>query len=293
VCISFILIERWQFYGVIVKCGFGKFFENVGECLMLIPDEVKGIEDILGIILILVPVAFQKMRNIIVFGASRGLGSSIVDGIGEKGDTIFVVSRTAPASTEVEPGFQKIWIQADLSRPEAANEVIKIMGARPIDVIIYNAGIWETHQFEELPEDEIADIVHVNLISPILLCQKLLPNIRQGSTKKIIFIGSTCGLENEGNDAIVYTATKFGIRGLAHSLRELLRKDGISVKCISPGSVASDVPLAAGTPYALAKHDSRRIPVEDIVSIINMILKTSNATCIKEIHVPALRDLDV
>jgi short-subunit dehydrogenase len=111
--------------------------------------------------------------------------------------------------------------------------------------------------------------------------------------KKIIFIGFTCGLENEGSDAVVYTATKFGLRGAAHALRELLRKDGIAVSCISPESIATDVPYNEGPQAAIEKYMSGRMPVADILCVINIMINTSNASCVKEVHIPTLMDKDV
>jgi short-subunit dehydrogenase len=121
----------------------------------------------------------------------------------------------------------------------------------------------------------------------------LVSNIRSGRLKKIIFIGSTCGLENEGSDSVVYNATKFGLLGVTHALREYLRKDLVSVSCISIGSLASDIHFTEGAGAALEKYSNERIPVADIISIINVILESSVAACIKEIHVPALLDNNV
>ncbi len=233
------------------------------------------------------------MRNIVIFGASRGLGHALTEGLGADQDRFFLVSRSEPVSLKVRTSFSKQWIQADLSDTLSVPTIIETIGDSPIDVLVYNAGIWEEKSFESTPQDEILRIINTNLTSAILLVQQLLPNLRTGNLKKIIFIGSTCGLENEGNDAVVYTATKFGLRGATHALREFLRKDGISVACISPGSIATDIPFGEGAGAALQKYMGARMPVADIVNIVNLILNMSNATCIKEIHVPALQDTDV
>lgn len=233
------------------------------------------------------------MRNIVIVGASKGLGNSMIDGLGKKEDTFFLISRTKPMNLDLQADYKKIWIQADLSNLDSIETILQAIAKTPIDILIYNAGIWEKTNFEEVTPTEIVSIINVNLTSVILLTQKLIGNIRSGRLKKIIFIGSTCGLENEGSDAIVYNATKFGIRGVTHALREYLRKDLISVSCISPGSIASDIPFSDGAETALKKHSNERMPVADIISIINVILDSSVATCIKEIHVPALKDTDL
>ena len=233
------------------------------------------------------------MRNIVIVGASKGLGNSMIDGIGKSGDTFFLVSRTRPLNLGLKHNFKKVWIKADLANLDSIKTILKVIDQEPIDIVIYNAGIWEKAKFEKVTATEIVSIINVNLTSVILLMQKLIGNIRKGRLKKIIFIGSTCGLENEGSDAIVYNATKFGIRGITHSLREYLRKDLISVSCISPGSIASDIPFRSGVKSALEKYSNKKMPVADIINIIKVILDSSAATCIKEVHVPALKDTDV
>lgn len=232
------------------------------------------------------------MRNIIIVGASKGLGNSMIEGLAREGDTFYLVSRTKPMNLELNANYQKIWIKADLADLRSIEEISQTIDKTPIDVVIYNAAIWEKATFEEVTSTDIISIINVNLASAILLTQKLVGNLRRGNLKKLIFIGSTCGLENEGSDAVAYNATKFGIRGATHALREYLRKDLISVSCISPGSIASDIHYIEGTDTALKKYSGDRIPVSDIIRIVNLIIETSNATCIKEIHVPALKDID-
>ena len=90
---------------------------------------------------------------------------------------------------------------------------------------------------EPLPIEESEDIITVNLTSAIICIQKLLTNLKQSDNAKIILIGSTSGLENSGSQAVAYAASKFGLRGLGHALRENLRKDSITVTCINPGEV--------------------------------------------------------
>jgi short-subunit dehydrogenase len=230
------------------------------------------------------------MKNILIVGASKGLGNSMVEGLAEKNDTLYLVSRTKPLNLMIKKNYTKIWIKADMSNPECVNKILETVLEKPIDVFIYNAGIWETTKFEEVPETEVINIINVNLTSAILLTKKILKNLRKGKSKKIIFIGSGCGLENDGSDSIIYSATKFGTRGITHSLREYLRQDMISVSCINPGSIASDIPINKGLDFALKKYSKERIPVADIIGIIKFIVNSSIATCIKEVNVPALKD---
>ena len=134
--------------------------------------------------------------------------------------------------------------------------------------------------------------MRVNVSSFLVLAQALIPNIVAAGPGRVIAIGSTSGLENTGSTAVAYTASKFALRGSVHSLREVLRPYRIPVTCISPGSLASDVPLAAGERGARQKHGEERIPVGDIVRLVRCVLSLSPIACVKEIHIPAVHDTD-
>lgn len=108
----------------------------------------------------------------------------------------------------------------------------------------------------------------------------------------IILIGSTCGLENEGAECVAYVASKFGLRGAAHSLREHFRSHGVRVTAISPGSMATDFPLS-DPQAAIDQYENTRMPVSDILEVVKCVRNVSSATTLKEIIIPATLDTDV
>ncbi|APO47080.1 short-chain dehydrogenase [Paenibacillus xylanexedens] len=236
------------------------------------------------------------MKNIIVFGASKGLGDAFVRGVPQSGDKVWVVSRSKPESLSVEDGVERIWIQADLSELRAAEQVASQLQGETLDVLIYNVGIWEKEGFEEhytFDKDEPADIsqlIHVNVTSTIVCIQALLPQLRQSEAGKIILIGSTAGLSNAGSSQVSFVASKFAIRGITEALREHTRNDRIAVTCINPGELAAEIPYEDGMERALAEYDGTRIPLQDMVSIVRCIISLSKAACVKEINMPALTD---
>ncbi|MGV2962531.1 SDR family oxidoreductase [Paenibacillus sp. AGC30] len=236
------------------------------------------------------------MKNIIVFGASKGLGDAFVRGVPQSGDKVWVVSRSKPESLSVEDGVERIWIQADLSELQAAEQVASQLQGETLDVLIYNVGIWEKEGFEEhytFDKDEPADIsqlIHVNVTSTIVCIQALLPQLRQSEAGKIILIGSTAGLSNASSSQVSFVASKFAIRGITEALREHTRNDRIAVTCINPGELAAEIPYEDGMERALAEYDGTRIPLQDMVAIVRCIISLSKAACVKEINMPALTD---
>jgi NAD(P)-dependent dehydrogenase (short-subunit alcohol dehydrogenase family) len=84
--------------------------------------------------------------------------------------------------------------------------------------------------------------------------------------------------------------SKYGLRAITNALH--VRKDGIAVPCINPGELAADIPYEAGAEKAISEYNGTRIPVQDIVSIVKCVVNLSKVSCVKEIHVPAITDLN-
>ena len=232
------------------------------------------------------------MANHLILGASRGLGAALVEGLPRKGDCVFGLSRSIPAWTRRKSAIKRHWIEADLCEIGAVQNARREIGKLPLDSLIHVAGIWDEEAFEDMHDDEIAEILDVDLRSFLAFTRGLAPNLRRAGHAKIIAIGSTNGLDNGDGSAVAYTAAKFGLRGATHALRQHFRKDGIAVTCLSPGSIASDFGYADGD-AALKKYRRKRMPVTDIVAMVRCILDLSPAACVKEITMPALKDEDV
>lgn len=217
------------------------------------------------------------MRNFLIFGASRGLGAALSVGVPQPGDMVWTVSRRQPR--QPADSVQRQWIEGDLTQPQTGQQVADVLAGQRLDVLIYNAGIWEDsafgsgYDFEEVPHAETHNIIAVNLTSAITCIQKVVPNLRQSANGKVILVGSTSGLENTNGPEVAYVASKFGLRGVAHALRENLRPFSISVTCINPGSI-----------------EGGGIPHSDLVAITRCLVGLSNATCVKEIDIPAMTD---
>jgi NAD(P)-dependent dehydrogenase (short-subunit alcohol dehydrogenase family) len=242
------------------------------------------------------------MTNFLIVGASRGLGLGFSIGLPDPGDTVFLVSRTRPPTLDRSDGVSRIWIQADLSVPQtAAVKVAETIGDcplgtgranRPIDFLLYNAGIWEenafegTYSFEQSTPEEMEQIIHVNLLSAILCTHRLIPNLKLSSNPRIVYISSLSGAPEVAN-----TASKFGLRGVVHALRECLREHRIPVTSLNPGNIAAEISYEAGAEAAIQTYNSTRIPMQDLVLLLRCLRQLSRVSCVKEIDIPAMSDL--
>lgn len=233
-------------------------------------------------------------KNLMILGASRGLGAAFAQALPSPGDTAWLVSRSRPRALDLPDGAERHWIQADLELETAAATIRDAVDGAAVEVLLYNAGIWEQgafsskYDFASSPLDETRRILAVNLSSAILCVQALLPNLRQSNNPKIILIGSTSGVDNVQDREVAYVASKFGLRGAAYALRESLRADRIAVTCINPGYIATEIPYEAGVEAAL--NQTSGIPMQDLVSLVRCLLSLSRGSNVKEIDIPAMRD---
>jgi len=234
------------------------------------------------------------MTATIIFGASRGLGAAFNLALPARGDQVWLVSRSRP-DLDYDDGVVRHWIEADLSTADAAAKTAAALGANPLDVAIYNAGIWESsafssaYSFDQVPDEETQNILTVNLISAITCLKAVLPNLRKAKAAKIILIGSTSGLDNIGQPEVAYTASKFGLRGVAHALREVVRKDGIAVTCLNPGNIGT-ITVKDGAISATPHERRDMIPPQDLIEIVKCVARLSSSSCVKEIDVMAMTD---
>jgi short-subunit dehydrogenase len=233
------------------------------------------------------------MANLLILGASRGLGAALVEGLPRAGDRVFGLARSRPDWLDRRSRIKRQWIEADLCELGAVQSARQQTEGAAIDALIHVAGIWDEENFERMHDDEIAEILDVDLRAFLAFARGFAPQLRRTGNARIIAIGSTNGLDNGDMTAVAYSAAKFGLRGACQALRQHFRKDGIAVTCLSPGSIASEIGYGDGAAAALKRHRNRRMPVADIVAMIRCILDLSPAACVKEVTMPALKDEDV
>jgi 3-oxoacyl-[acyl-carrier protein] reductase len=223
-------------------------------------------------------------KTIVVAGASRGIGLAIAEHLAPQARRLLSISRTPAPVGE--------WLQADLSELPGVEIVKNVIADDSLDALLYMGGTWETHaftsqyNFEDCSDTDIERVIAVNLVAPIRLVKALLPALRRSLNPKIIFMGALSGRDNFSGREVANSASKFGLRGVVHSLREELRSQQIGVTVINPGNVGTPEVLADLAAENIASGEA--IPLSDLLSIIDCVLSLSRATCIKEIDVPAM-----
>jgi short-subunit dehydrogenase len=113
----------------------------------------------------------------------------------------------------------------------------------PPSILVNNAGIFDRIPFESATVAELTRQLQVNLIGPFAVTRAFLPAMRQAGPGLIVTIGSVADLHAYPENS-VYSATKFGLRGLHEALAAEYRGSGLRFSLVSPGS--TDTPIWDG-----------------------------------------------
>jgi len=183
-----------------------------------------------------------KNKNIIVTGASGGIGNSIVEKLFESGANILATGTRIEKLEELKKKFNNIKIlKFDISQHEKIEEFInnatEELGGS-LDCIVNNAGITKDNLTIRMSLEEWMRVIDINLTSTFLMCKYSVKKMLKNKSGKIINITSVVGHTGNAGQAN-YTASKAGIVAMSKSLAIEYAKKNINVNCISPGFIST------------------------------------------------------
>ncbi len=181
-----------------------------------------------------------KNKNIIVTGATGGIGNSIIKKLDEFGVNILATGTKIEKLEELKNKFENIKIlRFDISESDKIEDFIenasKELGGN-IDCIVNNAGITQDNLAIRMHLDEWKNVIEINLTSTFLMCKFAIKKMLKNKKGKIINITSVVGHTGNLGQAN-YTASKGGIIAMSKSLAIEYAKKNININCISPGFI--------------------------------------------------------
>ena len=183
-----------------------------------------------------------KNKNIIVTGASGGIGNSIVEKLNENGANILATGTRMEKLEELKKKFKNIKIlRFDISQHQKIEEFINSatdeLGGS-LDCIINNAGITMDNLAIRMSFEEWTKVIDINLTSTFLMSKYSIKKMLKNKSGKIINITSVVGhTGNVGQSN--YVASKAGIVAMSKSLAIEYAKKNININCISPGFIST------------------------------------------------------
>ena len=179
-------------------------------------------------------------KNVIVTGASGGIGNSIVEKLYNCGAKILASGTRIEKLEELKKKYNNIKIlKFDISQSEKIEDFIenatKELGGN-LDCIINNAGVTQDNLAIRMSIDEWKKVIDINLTSTFLMSKFAVKKMLKNKSGKIINITSVVGHTGNLGQAN-YTASKAGIVAMSKSLAIEYAKKNININCISPGFI--------------------------------------------------------
>ena len=181
-----------------------------------------------------------KKNNIIVTGATGGIGNSIIKKLYDAGANILATGTKNEKLEELKKKFQNIQtLKFDISQTDNLENFIedatKQLGGK-LDCIVNNAGITQDNLAIRMSLEEWKKVIDINLTSTFLISKFAIKKMLKNKKGKIINITSVVG--HTGNlGQTNYTASKAGIVAMSKSLAIEYAKKNININCISPGFI--------------------------------------------------------
>lgn len=173
--------------------------------------------------------------RVLVTGASRGIGLAIARAFAERGDEVFATYNR----TEGTLNFENITpVFCDVSSEESVTALFERVG--DIDVLVNNAGISQFALLSDITGADFDRMIDVNLRGAFLCAREASKSMIRNKFGRIINISSVWGVVG-GSCESHYSASKAGLCGLTKALARELGPSGITVNCIAPGVIETDM----------------------------------------------------
>ena len=185
------------------------------------------------------------MRSVLVTGASTGIGRATALWLDSRGWRVFAGVRKEDDAGALRGAGSERLIPLILDVTDAgqiaaaADRIAEEVGGAGLDGLVNNAGIMVPSPLETITIEDFRSQIEVNLTAQVAVTQALLPQIRKASGR-IVFVSSIGGLIAFPLTG-AYHAAKFGIEAVGDVFRRELRRWGISVSIVEPGSIATPI----------------------------------------------------
>lgn len=204
----------------------------------------------------------------LVTGASRGIGASIADKLGQAGATVIGTATSEKGADAITERMQAAGLKgkgmvlnvSDQASIDALMEAVSAEFGSP-SILVNNAGITRDNLLMRMKDDEWDDIINTNLSSVYRLSKAVLRGMMKARKGRVINISSVVGaMGNAGQTN--YAAAKAGIHGFSRSMAREVGSRGITVNSIAPGFIETD--MTKELPEAQRKQLESNIPLQHL-----------------------------
>jgi NAD(P)-dependent dehydrogenase (short-subunit alcohol dehydrogenase family) len=209
-------------------------------------------------------------KTAIVTGASRGIGTGLVEAFLNEGYNLVATSRHVRQSLTASPRL--VLVDGDIGNQATAAEAVEaaIKNFETIDVLVNNAGIYRTKPFTEFTTEDFNALVSTNLLGFLYITQLTVKQmLKQKSGSVVTITASLADQPIAGVNGSVSMITKGGLNSVTRSLAIEYAKEGIRFNAVAPGIV--DTPLHEDDPKDFLKTlepMGKIVPVKEVVEAV-------------------------
>ena len=220
------------------------------------------------------------MANVLVTGASRGIGLAIVTRLAASGYKAIALARTeGPAlTTAIEQAKGAIeFVPFDLTNLGAIPEMVRELRARSGAIwgLVNNAGLGAEGLLANTHVSQIEAVIRLNTTSPIVLTKYVVRGMMTGGAGRIVNMSSIIGSTGY-NGLSVYGATKASMIGFTKSLAREVGRLGVTVNAIAPGFIDTEMTAGmgeAGREQVMRRSALRRLAdVDDVAAMVEFLM---------------------
>ncbi len=183
--------------------------------------------------------------NIVITGASSGIGAGLVKHYAKEGNHLFLLARRLDKLQElktyaVSMGAEVTLFEIDVTDFKKLQEVSYTLCKKQLDLIIMNAGISTGHATDNPPFELAQHVYHTNFVHLHAFLEPIIPKLKDQKSGQIVFISSLASLLTMPT-SMVYGSSKRAMNAYAEGLRYMLKPHNIYVTTIKPGFIISEL----------------------------------------------------
>lgn len=180
------------------------------------------------------------MKNVVITGASSGIGAALTRHCSNRGWTVYAVARRADRLEELFVHDNNVRIiTADISTESGCEHVVESLGGAAIDILVNNAGRGNYASVEDTSTEQWRSMFAVNVDGPFFLSRALLPGMKAHNHGHIVNISSVAGRQGFPLNA-AYVAAKHAVVGFTAALRAELTGTNVHATVICPAGVLTE-----------------------------------------------------
>lgn len=179
------------------------------------------------------------MKKVLITGGSRGIGAQCVRDFSKSGyEVYFTYNNSEKKAKELSEQTGAYSVKCDISSAHEVKDAL--FGINNIDILINNAGISQIKMFQDITEDDWDRMFDINIKGMFLVTKSVIGSMIRNKYGRIINISSMWG-EAGASCEVHYSASKSAVIGFTKALAKELAPSGITVNCVSPGVIMTDM----------------------------------------------------